>query len=126
MSSRYVQVNGYALSAVAGAPITVTDTCFIDNNFVGDGVVLAGSMDTFTHSNVYGTSDSGLKCPFAMVDEECVEYSSTSCGGSASPPAGSPIVSPDGDKQQNETSTSGTASLALGFSLIGAFMILLL
>lgn len=113
------------MSAVADTQITITDTCFIDNNFVGEGVILLGSMDTFTHSNVYGTSDSGLECPFAMVEGDCLEYSSASCGGSASPPADSPVVSPVSDKQSNETPASGTASVALGFSFIGAVMVLL-
>jgi hypothetical protein len=113
------------VSAVPSVPVSIRDTCFIDNDFIGDGAVLAGSLEKFNQSNVYGTIDTGLVCPFAMIDGGCIEYSSTTCRGVAtSPTAASPVVTADGAK--NETSTSGTASVTLGFSLVGAVLVFLL
>jgi hypothetical protein len=117
-----VQVNGYALSAASGVAITIEDTCFIDNNFVGDAVVLAESLDLFNQSNVYGTYDEGVECPFALVGGTCIPYSSKTCRGIAGAPTAAPLV----EKPNNETSASRRASVSLGLSVVGVIMVVLL
>lgn len=99
-------MNGYALSAVSGVGITIEDTCFIDNNFIGDALIIAGTLDLFNQSNVYGTPDAGVNCSFALVNGTCIPFSSKTCSGSGA------------------ASASRRALMTLGFSfLVGAIMV---
>jgi hypothetical protein len=74
-----LQANGYAITVGLDATLSISDSCFINNNFVGDGIVLAQEMDDFSHSNIYGTTDDELTCAFAMIAGDCVPFSSRSC-----------------------------------------------
>ena len=62
----------------------LSDVCFTDNDFIGSGVVVVeGSIDDLTSSNVFGTVDPALKCPYASIGlVSCVDYDSDTCSAS--------------------------------------------
>ena len=62
----------------------LSDVCFLDNEFVGSGAVVAeGSIDDLTSSNVFGTVDPALECPYASIGfATCVDYDSDTCSAS--------------------------------------------
>ena len=64
--------------------MTFSNVCFTDNEFVGSGVVVVeGSIDDFTSSNVTGTVDLTLDCPYASIGfTSCVDYDSDTCSAS--------------------------------------------
>ena len=85
-------------------------------------------MELFEHSNVYGTFDEGLSCPFAFIEDTCIPYSSETClvnavpsGDAGDSPVAAPVVVPTAPVV---APTSGTASVTLGFSFIGIFMVI--
>lgn len=80
------QGNGFAVSSVANAKMTFSDVCFTNNEFLGSGVVIAeGSIDDLTSSNVFGTVDPALNCPYASIGfATCVDYDSFTCSASNS------------------------------------------
>jgi hypothetical protein len=73
------QADSWAVYIGDGSTLNMTNTCFIDNVFVGKGVVVAESSDGFRESNSSGTATEGLTCQFASVDDVCVPYSSNTC-----------------------------------------------
>jgi hypothetical protein len=79
-----LQGNGFAVSGVAKAKMTFSDVCFTDNELIGSGVVvIEGSIEDFTSSNVSGTVDPTLECPFASIGfGSCVDYDSDTCSAS--------------------------------------------
>jgi hypothetical protein len=92
-----LQENSYAVWAQGGL-LSISDTCFI-NNFAGAGVVIASSGTTiFTETSNYGTEVDDVKCQFAEVDGECVDFSSTTCTADMFtgivPPNSGPVVVP--------------------------------
>jgi hypothetical protein len=117
------QGNGFAISSVEGAKINITNVCFIDNNFVGEGVVVVqGSTNDLVSTNVFGMVDPELTCPFASTgDDTCVDYDSASCtalydGNDFHPvvPASSPITLP-------VPTTSSGVTIKTGISLVCFF-----
>jgi hypothetical protein len=98
-------VTGYAISSNS-SDVVVSDTCFLDNDFVGYGVVeLYGGGDdgdgdsTYEFTNNFVTGDDGTQCPFAAImgaatrpDEilsadavtvsSCVAAEASACGAS--------------------------------------------
>lgn len=93
-----LQENSYAVWA-QGGQLSISDTCFINNNFAGAGVVIANSGTTiFTETSNYGTEVDDVKCQFAEVDGECVDFSSTTCTADKFtgivPPNSGPVVVP--------------------------------
>jgi hypothetical protein len=69
----------YAIRMHSGSTLVLTDTCFVDNNFVGDGTVVVVDKEVFIGSGNYGTMDDGLKCQFLSLNGTCVEYDSNTC-----------------------------------------------
>ena len=64
----------------------LSDVCFTDNDFIGSGVIVVeGSIDDLTSSNVFGTVDPALKCPYASIGlVSCVDYDRDTCSASNS------------------------------------------
>ena len=120
-----------------GATFELTDSCFINNDFVGPGaVILSNPEDLLDHSGNYGTHDTGLECQgIAIGDTECIEYDSPVCvanptlsaeaaptSPSAPTPATTPVNPPTGGNTpttptpltgptaQQQTPTSGVAA----------------
>ena len=93
-------VTGYAISSNSSR-VVVSDTCFLDNDFAGFGVVEVYGSDAAAHefTNNFVTGDDGTQCPFGAVmagatrpDEisstsevsvsSCVAADATACGAS--------------------------------------------
>jgi hypothetical protein len=73
-----------------GPSLTVTDSCFVDNQFLAKATVLALGFDDVVTSNTYGTFTETLPCQFlaafpnasdlATTDGyTCIEYDATAC-----------------------------------------------
>jgi hypothetical protein len=122
------QGNGYAISGVEGSIMSISDTCFIDNNFVGDGTVVHLGVDGFTSSNNYGTADAGLECPFASVGSTCVPYESATCQVNENvAPAPNPTATVEAptayvEAQTPAESTSGSFPIKFGVSLLSLLL----
>lgn len=77
--------------------MTISNTCFTDNEFIGSGVVvMEGTLDYFFSSDVTGTIDPTLECSYASIGfESCVEYDRDTCSASDPEiPTDTNIVSP--------------------------------
>ena len=75
-----MQGTSYAINIALGGTLEVTDTCFVDNDFVGPGaVILQQEQDLVRSSGNYGTFDAGLTCQFASIAGVCRPYESDSC-----------------------------------------------
>ena len=98
--------------------MAISDTCFINNDFVGAGVVVASNTTTFNESSTYGTTGDDLTCQFAVLNDECVAYSSNICtseiySGDVAPnssPMNAPIPAPS-PSTDNSMNNSTSASL---------------
>lgn len=115
---------------MANAKVSISDVCFIDNEFTGSGVVIVeGSMDDLISSNVTGDIDPNLECSYASIGfSSCVDYDSDTC--SASNPAGPsvpnvvPVSSPSAPSPMAaaaptiDDSTSGCFSIHTKVSLV--------
>ena len=78
MLSTDIQGESYAIRIMPGTTFELTNSCFINNDFVGPGaVILSNPEDLLDHSGNFGTLDTGLECQFiAIGDTECIEYES--------------------------------------------------
>jgi hypothetical protein len=125
----HLQANGFAISVGLDATLSISDSCFINNNFVGDGLIIAEEMDDFSHSNIYGTTDDELTCPFAMIDGDCVPFSSSSCtakSGNVVDDSNTGNTTNGGSTgSTNGTSTSGTSSVQLRLSIMVGILLVL-
>jgi hypothetical protein len=94
-------VTGYAISSNSSR-VVVSDTCFLDNDFAGFGVVEVYGSDgdaAYEFTDNFVTGDDGTQCPFAAImagatrpDEitstsdvsvsSCVAAEATTCGAS--------------------------------------------
>jgi hypothetical protein len=141
----HLQANGYAITVGLDATLSISDSCFINNNFVGDGIILAQEMDDVSHSNIYGTADDELTCAFAMIAGDCVPFSSSSCTAkkgkvvvevitdptltassvSSSMTSSIPSVLPSDTSigsSKNGISTSGTSSVKIRISIMAGIL----
>jgi hypothetical protein len=122
----YLQANGYAIIVGLDATLSISDSCFINNNFVGDGIIIAEEMDDVSFSNTYGTADDELTCPFAMIDGDCVPFSSSSCTAkSGNVVDDSNTGNTTNGGSTNGTSTSGTSSVQLRLSIMVGILLVL-
>ena len=71
----------YAINVVEGATLAISDSCFAQNDFVGDGaVILDREEDLLSSSGNFGAADdNGVVCQFISIGGKCREYESTSC-----------------------------------------------
>jgi hypothetical protein len=128
-----MQENGYAVFGVANAKMSFSNVCFIDNEFVGSGVVvLEGSIDDFTSSDVTGPVDPNLECSYASIGfSSCVDYDTSTCATSnpsdgTAPtvpvpnvvPSSAPIASAPDAAPTNEGKTSGCFPTQTKISLL--------
>lgn len=71
---------GYAILAVEGSSVEVTNTNFVGNNFTGSGTVVVLNGGAVSASNNYGTLDDGLPCQFiassagSVSEAQCIDY----------------------------------------------------
>ena len=103
--------------------MTIRDSCFIDNNFIGAGPVLSLQGNSISTSGNYGTFDNGVQCQFVVKtqnvvagDRTCIPYQESEClskgvasllasdAPSTSPTAG-PTVGSTVAIETNESST---------------------
>jgi hypothetical protein len=70
---------GYVVSMDGtGHTFKVTNSCFLDNNLVGEGsILLASAAILMENTGTFASKDDGLNCAFAAVVDE--EGSSVSC-----------------------------------------------
>jgi hypothetical protein len=74
------QGNSFAINAVKGTKLEITNSCFLGNNFAGRGMVLVDVAETITESGNYGTHDDNLDCQFINIGGvSCIEFSSSTC-----------------------------------------------
>jgi len=79
------QQRGYAVSIAAGSTLTITNTCVLGNDFIGEGVVLIAEQASLLNSSGnFGTQDDSLICEFIhaldVVNETiCIDYESDTC-----------------------------------------------
>jgi hypothetical protein len=111
------QANGYAVYVGLDATLSISDSCFINNNFVGDGIILAQEMDDVSFNNTYGTEDDELTCAFAMIDGECVPFTSSSCTAK-----GGEVID-ESSTGTNGGSKNGTSELQISI-MVGIMFIL--
>ena len=91
---------------VQGASLTLTDSCFVNNDFVGSAAVtLAQEQDLLLSSGNYGTRDDGVACKFMSIGGVCREYESTSCVADPTLTSDDSLLAEPDDM---EGSTSGT------------------
>jgi len=63
-----------------GATLDITNSCFVDNDFVGPGAVILQQKEDLIHtSGNYGTADAGLTCDFLSIAGECQDFESSTC-----------------------------------------------
>lgn len=79
-----MQGDGYAIQVVANSTIVIRNSCFIDNSFVGRGIVLLDTQESLVgESNNYGTSNGNVECEFISARSSgngtWIEFSSTAC-----------------------------------------------
>ena len=54
---------------VEGSTLSLKDNCFIDNNFVGEGVaIVQRESDLLLAEGNYVSKDDNLQCPFVAVE----------------------------------------------------------
>jgi hypothetical protein len=120
-----LQGNGFAVSGVANAKMSFSNVCFTNNEFIGSGVVVVeGSIDDFSSSNVSGTVDPNLNCPYASIGfSSCVEYDSDTCFAPdpyvpvTDPLVSAPVENADASIEDN-TGTSDCFSIRTKVSLV--------
>lgn len=71
--------DGWAIFVAAGATLTLEDNCFINNDFVGKGVVIADLEGAVTSSGNFGSPDDGLDCEFLAQGSSCTGYEEDDC-----------------------------------------------
>lgn len=74
----------YAIDVKGGSTITMEDTCFINNDFVGLGVVnIEQQQDMLTFARNTGTDETDTACQFVSIGDgetiECIPYDTNSC-----------------------------------------------
>lgn len=114
------------MASVEGAKVSISDTCFTNNIFSGKGVVvIEGSEADFTASNVFGTTDEKLSCPFTSIrDESCVDYDSATCSAVNAFVSGSTSTTEDSTTPTEEADTAKNASSSFSIE-IGFYAFLL-
>ena len=96
-----------------GSTLTMADNCFLNNNFIGAGAILASRReDIISIENTYTTLDSGLTCPFVKVGAICINATAASCRGAS---IDNPSITPG---------TSGVSSTSLILSIIACVVAL--
>jgi len=75
------QRTSYAINVALGATLSVKNSCFVDNDFVGEGaVIVQQEEDILESSGNYGTFDDDLKCQFiSIIGTNCRDYDSDVC-----------------------------------------------
>jgi hypothetical protein len=104
-----LQGETYAIRIGSGSTLILADTCFVNNNFVGEGTVVVVDKGAYIGSGNYGTMDDGLTCQFVNLNGTCVEYDSKTCV---------PDPSLTGSESPSPSGTSGSSSLQLCWSVI--------
>ena len=89
-----IQNEGFAVRIDPGSSIILQDSCFLDNYFLGDGIVILNETANAIIGNNYVDDGmmSDLICSFAMKEEsgECIQPDSDSCSLLGLPPKSSP------------------------------------
>ena len=118
--------NGFAVGSIAGAKVSFRDTCFMDNEFIGSGVVVVEgtAADLVETTNVYGDNVPELECQFASIGfKTCVEFDRTTCSASSAfhqAVEGAPVAAPVSVTPltgNNTVPTSGSYSIQMGLSI---------
>lgn len=74
---------GYAILAVEGSSVEITNTNFVGNDFTGAGTVVVLNGGDVSASNNFGTSDAGLPCQFiaassnTVSEAQCIDFDRT-------------------------------------------------
>jgi len=107
-----------------GGTISVKNSCFVDNDFVGEGaVIVQQEEDIIESSGNYGTFDDGLKCQFISIGgTTCRDYDSDVCvpnptliGKDEETP---PTAAPSGTRSpMDQRVTVGLCAIAAAFAL---------
>jgi len=58
------------------------DTCFLDNEFDGDGIILASSTEDLELTNNHVSNTVGTTCAFVSVEGECLDFDAPQCASS--------------------------------------------
>lgn len=64
----------------------IEKSCFVDNAFNGNGVIVSDSPDGLDHSNNYAIGNEGTSCGFIAIksnesDPQCIDHDLLSCFG---------------------------------------------
>ncbi len=71
---------GYAILAVEGSTVEVSNTNFVGNDFIGVGTVVVLDGGSVSAANNFGTADDGLPCQFIAAsassasEAQCIDY----------------------------------------------------
>jgi hypothetical protein len=115
----FIQPFGYAIRSFG--PLTLENTCFVDNSFQNNGPVLVYGAPYEASDNYISTDDTNLKCELISLFETqdqvtndaptCIESDIDTCGftqGPTSAPSSSPPTAVnDLDASQSPSATSG-------------------
>lgn len=103
--------NGYAVQSL-GSPLTVFDTCFDDNSFIGFGPIQAFDGAEFDYGRNWVSRDDVVWCDFgaasakitpeSYADVDCIYYDLAECRSSEIRVFGAPTASPT-DKPSSAT-----------------------
>lgn len=85
------QSDGFAIRLFRGNIVNLTNNCFINNKFVGNGTVIAPVQNDIITSGNSGSNNGQLVCEFIYVENQnnCWNFESESCLN-GSPPSASP------------------------------------
>lgn len=110
--------NGCAIQSI-GAQMDMSETCFVNNSFVGFGPVQLFAAAEYELANNYATDDSTSYCTFAAVSESfipetfsdvtCIASDLDACGRDSSPPP-SPIDTEEPSASPSTTTESPTSA----------------
>ena len=72
---------GYAIKIQTGNLFTLTNNCFYDNNFLGDGMILTNNTNITLIENNFAINNGEVDCPFIydIANETCTKSDATAC-----------------------------------------------